>query len=240
MTNYSVSDLEHLREKLAAAYNSLHRLGLFDYAGDVSLRLEDGSFLIRGARVAFTQPDSRSRTSTSPNDVLRISPDGVVITGDLPIPIETAMHVEIYRKQPDTRAVLHAHARMITAVSMVQESIPPIHTRGVECTGGALGFFDCPDPVASQELAIDLVDALAENRGCMIRSHGLVTIGESLEAACLAGVNLEDSAHMLWLTQAIGIPKSLPEASVLERKRIWENPNFAGAVWQYYEELGNS
>ena len=45
---------------------------------------------------------------------------------------------------------------------------------------------------------------------------------------------------MLWLTQAIGIPKSLPEASVLERKRIWENPNFAGAVWQYYEELGNS
>jgi ribulose-5-phosphate 4-epimerase/fuculose-1-phosphate aldolase len=72
----------------------------------------------------------------------------------------------------------------------------------------------------------------------MLRSHGIVTVGPTLESACNTAVNMEDAALMYWMARMIGQPTPLPAASLLRRKTLWANPEFASSVWSYYEQLG--
>lgn len=62
--------LASARQSLSDAYEVLHFLGLFDYAGDVSVRAGDFGFLIRRARVALASTGGGDPTSTAPDDIL--------------------------------------------------------------------------------------------------------------------------------------------------------------------------
>lgn len=228
-----------LSTRLASAYNALHAAGLFDYGGDVSLRLEDGRFLIRAARVHMGPESARSKVTTSAADMLIVSSDGSVVGGDGTPPLELATHVALFRARPELRSIVHAHARMATVVSMVSDTIMPCHTRGVETTSGdELAYLDRADGISTPELAEMLVAAMGKRHGALLHSHGIVTAGTTLEWACNAAINLEDAALMYWLAKQIGNPTPLPEDSLARRRATWAHPAFSSSVWRYHEEIG--
>ncbi len=227
-----------LKQSLATAYRVLLSLGLFDYAGDVSVRVPNtDAFLIRGTRVDVKPVPARSLVDTTTRDILMISLDGNQLEGDLTPPLELPMHLAIYAARPAVASVVHAHARMVTAFSMVGHPILPVYARGVESTGEDIPLFDSPDPVGTLQLGEALARALGDKRACMLRSHGLLTVGATLESACLAAINLEEAAQMQWTACAIGEPQLMPAGSIEKRQRVWENPAMLSQVWRYYTEV---
>lgn len=227
------------KAKLAAAYNALHAIGLFDFAGDVSLRLEDGRFLIRAARAHVGPETGRSKVVTTADDIIVVSPAGEMLEGEGTLSSELITHTALYQARPELRSVLHAHARMVSVVSMVERTIMACHSRGVEVTSGdGPPFYDSVDGVSSPEQAERLVRTLGAEQGVMLRSHGIVTVGPTLESACNTAVNMEDAALMYWMAKLIGQPTPLPEPSLASRKQLWADPAFASSVWSYWEELG--
>jgi ribulose-5-phosphate 4-epimerase/fuculose-1-phosphate aldolase len=174
---------------------------------------------------------------TQAGDIIKLDLDGNQIQGDLTQPLETPMHSAIYRARADVNSIVHSHPTMVTAFSMVGHSIDPVYARGVECTGSKIPIFDCPDPIGDQDLAETLAATLGSSRACILRSHGLITVGSTLESACLATINLEKSAMMQWIASAIGKPISMPEQSIKRRQAVWDNPTLLSLVWHYYEEV---
>lgn len=229
--------IEEIKGRLATAYRILLALKLFDYAGDVSARIpKTDMFLIRGARVDIKPSTQSSMVDTNPEDMVKLDLDENQLDGELTPPLETAIHVAIYQSRPEVGAIVHAHPKMVTAFSMVGLPIEPVYVRGIESTGDELPLFENSDPISSLGQAKRLVEVLGQKRACLMRSHGLVTVGRTIESACLAAINLEEAAYMQWIASMLGKPRNLPAASIVRRKEVWDNQNFLSSVWQYYEE----
>lgn len=215
-------------------------LGLFDFAGDVSVRVPGTeNFLIRHTRADLHVMPKHvaSMTNTTERNIIRMDLDGNQLEGRVVPPLEVHTHIGIYRAREEVGAIVHAHARMATAFTMVGRSIDPVYARGVETTHGNLATFDHPDPIGTPELGEQLASALGDKRACLLRSHGLVTVGATIESAAIAAINLEDAALMQWIASALGEPKSMPDRAIESRQAVWHNPVLESLVWQYYQEI---
>jgi methylthioribulose-1-phosphate dehydratase len=178
------------RHVLAAAARLFYDRGwMMGTAGNLSLRLEDGSFWITVS--------GKQKGRLQPEDFVRVAPSGEVLEGggEAARPsAETSIHEAVYRLFPEARACFHVHsisgnvaARLITGDTL---RLPPL-----EMIKG-LGVWD-------EEPVIDLpvfrnhahVPTIAEEMtarfaadpprvpGFLIRDHGLTTWGRDADAA---------------------------------------------------------
>lgn len=121
----------------------------------------------------------------------------VFVPMDGPVPenasTEYRVHREIYRHTPH-KAVIHAHPPAAIAASLVMDSIVPVDSEGlmfcprIPVTAGAPG---------SQEIADNVVRALAGLQLVVVRGHGTVAAGKSLDEAFVLTSLAEHSCRVL-------------------------------------------
>jgi L-fuculose-phosphate aldolase len=229
---------DELKTSLAQAYNTLHGLDIFDYAGDVSVRSTSGdTYLIRAARVSLGALTHRGRVRTSVDDILTLTLSGDLVSGNGEIPIEAPIHGAIYSARSDVGSVNHCHPKMATVLSIANRELRSVFIRGVDVIGSGLPAYPNGDPIATREAADELVSILGQRSACVLPAHGVVVVGESLAQSCMRVVNLEQSATMQFLAHLVGRPSELPAASIKTRVRMSQAPEFFNATWGYYTEL---
>ncbi len=125
------------------------------------------------------------------------------ISGVGRIPTEAAIYTEVFKARPDVNAVAHCHAPMCIALSMANKSIGTMHLQSKQFAGGVPTF---PKPIyiiddaEGRELAQTLGQAIA----VVIRGHGIVTVGATVQEACFNALYLERTAKMQAIAQALG------------------------------------
>ena len=123
------------------------------------------------------------------------------------------MHLAVYR-ETDARAMVHTHAAHATAVSTLVDEVPPVH---YICA--ALGG---PVRVAryatfgSPELADAMLEALRDRTGCLLRNHGTVVTGRTLDEAYDNTRQLEWMCRVWLAAAAVGTPAVLSPAELAE------------------------
>jgi len=127
----------------------------------------------------------------------------VPLHGDVPkqASSEYRVHREIYAKT-DTQAIVHAHPPYAVSASLMagSSSLTPIDSEGkmfaplIPIVTGEPG---------TQELAINVSDALMHAPACIAMGHGTFSIGKTLEEAYLLSSLLEHSCTVLILTGTI-------------------------------------
>lgn len=180
-----------LRRSILAAAQTLSAEGFFGTAhgtgGNVSARFEDEE------RVGIT-PSGYSYQDLQPEDICIIDFDKRLVSGDLPPSVEAGMHLSVYRKRPDVRAVIHTHALYASVLSVVNEPIPPIFDEVSLHLGDPMEVV----PYAlsgSPELAANVGTAVGN--GCnayILQNHGALCLGETLEKAVRNAELLEKAA----------------------------------------------
>ncbi|CAM5668733.1 class II aldolase/adducin family protein [Streptomyces afghaniensis] len=158
-------------------------------SGNVSVRVGD-TVLVTPSGV----PYDRLR----PEDVTGVGLDGRQVLGTLVPTSELPMHLAVYHTT-GARAVVHTHAVHATAVSTLVNELPLIHYMAA-----ALGGPVRVAPYATygtDELAENMLRALADRSGCLLQNHGTVTHGASLDQAYDRTAQLEWMCR-LWLTAA--------------------------------------
>ncbi|MBZ9641014.1 class II aldolase/adducin family protein [Streptomyces sp. PSKA30] len=165
-------------------------------SGNVSVRVRD-TVLVTPSGVPYDR--------LTPDDLTAVDLDGRQVRGTLVPTSELPMHLAVYRTT-DARAVVHTHAVHATAVSTLVRELPAIHYMA-----GALGGPVRVAPYATygtEELAENMLHALADRSGCLLQNHGTLTYGATLDQAYDRTAQLEWMCH-LWLT-ASSVPGLTP------------------------------
>ncbi|MET9645615.1 class II aldolase/adducin family protein [Streptomyces syringium] len=158
-------------------------------SGNVSARVGD---------VVLVTPSGVPYDRLGPDDAVGVDLDGRRVLGGLTPTSELPMHLAVYRAT-DARAIVHTHAVHATAVSTLVDELPLVHYMAA-----ALGGPVRVAPYAlygTEELAGHLLAALDGRTGALLRNHGTVTYGSTLDQAYDRTAQLEWMCR-LWLTAA--------------------------------------
>ncbi|MGW7267707.1 class II aldolase/adducin family protein [Streptomyces sp. NPDC054842] len=174
-------------------------------SGNVSVRVGD-TVLVTPSGVPYDR--------LTPADLVAVTLDGRRVRGALPPTSELPMHLAVYRAT-DARAVVHTHAVHATAVSTLVSELPLIHYMS-----GALGGPVRVAPYATygtEELAENMLRALSGRSACLLRNHGTVAHGATLDQAYDRTAQLEWMCRV-WLTASSvpGLTPSLLTSAQLE------------------------
>jgi L-fuculose-phosphate aldolase len=139
---------------------------------------------------------------------------------------ELGLHLGVYRAMDWTGAVVHTHSPMATAVGCVLDELPPIHYSML-----ALGGSVRVAPYATfgtGELHELVLRALQGRTAALMKNHGTLNCGASLDAAMEGALLLEWACSLYWHAAQIGEPSVLTEEQLADVARQVQELNYGG------------
>lgn len=136
-------------------------------------------------------------------EILTLDLEGNVLEGEGKPSIETSFHLEIYKTRKDVKAVYHVHPPFATAYAIAGKKIPMV------TEAAKIVLVDVPllahAPPGSTQLATLIADAFGDPnvKAVLLREHGVVSIGETLENAYQITALVEDTAKLALLSSLI-------------------------------------
>ena len=198
------------RHQVLEAARQMHREGLVvGTSGNVSLRLPPEG----GRKLLAITPSSRYYDTMTADDIQVIDFDARPVAGDLPPSTETNLHIGVYRARADVNAVVHTHPVYASAISVTGRDIPPILEDQVVFLGGEIKLAAYALP-GSDEMVVNVVDALGLKNAALLPNHGAVTVGRTLCDALTAASLLEKTARVYYLALLTGKVNPLPEEAL--------------------------
>jgi ribulose-5-phosphate 4-epimerase/fuculose-1-phosphate aldolase len=231
-----------LAEKIALSCRILAKLGLFkETTGHVSARGADGkSMLIRGR--------GREETGllfTKPRDIVRADFNGRKLEkkSALKPPNESCIHGELYKSRPEFGAVVHAHPQSVVLTSMAGIELRPIFggydPRAMRLAIRAIPVYQSSLTLHSKEQVHQMMGVMGDRDICILRGHGVVVAGASVEDATVKAIKLDALARMNLQAASLGkVPAISAEdqEAFLSRRGTGMGGGGADTLWRYYCE----
>lgn len=174
--------------------------------GNISARCEHGRILIT--------PTGCHLGDLVTADLVIVDLDGNVLEGQLKPSSEMDAHLHLYRERPEIGGVVHAHpphatAYAVAGVPLEWEAIPEL-----VALVGPVALTEYAAPGTSQTvLALDKFGS--DHHAFLLRNHGLITVGRTLEQAWLRHEVVEHAARILLLSRLLGGPTKLPSNDLI-------------------------
>ena len=204
-------EYETIRAQIYETVMEANRVGLIHLsAGNISARFDE-------ALVAIT-PSGIKYKHLQPEQISIVDLDGNLLDG-LPASSETPMHTAIYRHLPQVQAICHTHSPFAITFAMLGEQVPLVNLALM--TVGApvpVAPWVCPGTPQAGEVTVEIFRQRPELKVILLRSHGLVAIGKSLENAFTMAYDAEFGFQTYHQALQIGKPAELTESQVLEIK----------------------
>ncbi|MCL4486667.1 MAG: L-ribulose-5-phosphate 4-epimerase [Chloroflexi bacterium] len=199
--------LEAIREQLYHLHLELPKNNLVTWTGgNVSARdPETGLVAIKPSGVRYE--------ALRPEHMVIVDLDGKIVEGNLSPSSDTASHLYVYRHRPDVGGVVHTHSAYATAFAALGRPIPCVLTAMADEFGGPIpcGGFAL---IGGEEIGKVVVESIGRSVACLLKNHGVFTIGKSAEAAVKAAVMTEDVARTVWLALQLGQPEEIAPENV--------------------------
>jgi L-fuculose-phosphate aldolase len=186
-------------------------------SGNASMRLtgdrHDGQVLIT--------PHGLPYGRMSPDDLVVIDLAGEPVQGELFPSTETALHLALYGGRPDVGAVVHTHSPFASVMAVAGLELPPVVDEMVVKVGGAVRVARYGFP-SSVELAQAGLEALGERNAVLLRNHGLVGVGRTLEGALETCQLVERVAQVFVYASLLGRANPLPAGAVQIQRSLFQ------------------
>ena len=154
--------------------------------------------------LVYITPSSMKYDSIREEDIVICDAAGNTVKGTRRPSIETGMHLAVYRARRDVNAVVHTHPLYSMIYACQGKSIPLITDAAAQTLGDVCRTTAYALP-GSPELAAACAAALGEKaNACLIRSHGAVAVGGSMEKAFKVSTVLELTARILYMIESTG------------------------------------
>lgn len=228
-----------LARKVALSCRILAKLGLFkETTGHVSARLDDARMLIRGRG-----PKETGLLFTRPGDIIVADLDGRHRgkKAGLKPPNEAVIHGEIYKARADASAVVHAHPPSVVLCSMAGIELRTIYG-GYDPSSMRLALKGIPVYPSSLTLnTVEQVRAMQQVMGdsnlCILRGHGLIVVGDSVEQATITAIKLDTLAKMNLQAASLGTVPAISDEDISAfQSRGGRGHGSVEGLWRYYCE----
>ena len=112
------------------------------------------------------------------------------------IPRESVIYTEIFKARPDVNAAVHCHASMCVALSLADKPVDWVHMQSSRFKGGT-PIFPNPIYILDESEGAELAKALGSASAIMIKGHGIVTVGATIDEACMNALYMERTAKII-------------------------------------------
>ena len=156
------------------------------------------------------------------SDLIQVNSAGTVISGDRPVNSAAfAIHSQVHAARPDVIAAAHSHSVHGKAWSTLGRLLEPITQDVCAFYRDHSLFDDFTGVVVDPEEGKRIAHALGENKAVILRNHGLLTVGQSVEEAAWWFITMERSCQAQLLASAAGTPVHIdPEQAALTYSQI--------------------
>ena len=103
---------------------------------------------------------------------------------------EIDLHLSLYKSSKEINSVVHCHSHWASTLSCLRKDIPAFHYMIAEFGGRDIKCAKYAT-FGTKKLAINVLKAMQNRKGCLLSNHGQICIGNSLEEASHLSFALE-------------------------------------------------
>ena len=192
----------HRKQRLAAGFRLFAKMGFDEgVAGHITARdpeLTD-HFWVNPFGMDFSQ--------IKVSDLILVNHEGKVVEGSWPVNAAAfAIHSQVHQARPDVVAAAHAHSIYGKAFSTLGRKLDPITQDVCAFYEDHEVFDDYTGVVLDTEEGKRIAHALGGGKAAILRNHGLLTVGQSVDEAVFWFITMDRSAQTQLLAEAAGKP----------------------------------
>jgi L-fuculose-phosphate aldolase len=201
---------DELKDKLIWAGKVLVGEGQDDFTrGHISVRLPDSAALF------FMKPHSIGLDEITPDNILTIGLDGEVVAGKARRHSEVYIHSEIFKVRADVACVLHTHPPYAIALSASGRPMRAYSQPGALFYESLGSYADTINLIRSPAMGAGVAKALGPHRAVLLKNHGVVVAGASIEEVVISTIMLENAAQIQMIAEAAGtLAAEFPRADI--------------------------
>ena len=192
----------HRKQRLAAAFRLFAHFGYEEgVAGHITAR--DPELIDHFWVNPFGEPFAHMRV----RDLVLINHHGEVVEGDRPVNgAAFAIHSQVHAARPDVVAAAHSHSMYGKSWSALARLLDPLTQDACAFYGDHALFDDYTGVVLDIEEGKRIAHALGERKAVILRNHGLLTVGHTVDEAAFWFIAMDRACQSQLLAEAAGTP----------------------------------
>ena len=145
------------------------------------------------------------------------------------------LHAAVYARRPDVNAVVHTHAVNALALASIGAPLAMIDQQASIFFEDIIFFNEHKGVFFDGEGEAGLVaDALGDNRAALLKNHGIVVVGASVQEAVIGAQVLESAASVQVRAMAAGTLNPLPVPAARQSKKFLGQKDIFDWKFDYY------
>ena len=141
------------------------------------------------------------------SDLIRVDAEGHVVEGDRPVNVSAfAIHSQVHQARPDVVAAAHAHSMHGRAWAAIGRPLDPITLEACAFYEDHVFFDDTQVVITEADEGARIASNLGPHKAAILRNHGLLTVGGTVEAALWWFISMERCCQAQFLVESIGKP----------------------------------
>jgi L-ribulose-5-phosphate 4-epimerase len=221
MAKSSMKDVDELKSKVALGNRIMFHQGLADYHGHVSARIPGTrKFLIKPVLAPLGEISSRDIIVVDIDQYMEVCEENYAKAGNKRAitklkrpPRETMIHAAIYAARSDVNSVVHTHQSLATAFSVAGTPILPIYNQAA-VFAPETPIFPSPRLIYTIQDGKEICQTLGDRMAMLLKGHGVIVCGDSLEYATVHAIYLERTAYMQFVATCVGKPAIMPQKDI--------------------------
>ena len=195
----------HIKQRMAAAFRLFDRFGFNEgVAGHLTARDPEHSELF------WVNPFGMSFGLIKVSDLILCNHKGEVVEGTWPVnQAAFAIHSAVHQARPDVNSAAHTHSTFGRAFSTLGRLLSPLTQDSCAFYGDHSLFDDFTGVVLDVEEGKRIAHALGENKACILRNHGLLTAGTTVDEAAWWFITMERTCQVQLVAEAAGDPVAI-------------------------------
>jgi ribulose-5-phosphate 4-epimerase/fuculose-1-phosphate aldolase len=197
----------YIKQRMAAAFRLFDRFGFNEgVAGHLTARDPEDPDLF------WVNPFGLSFGLIRASDLILVDRDAHVVQGDWPVnPAAFAIHSQVHQARPDVMSAAHTHSRFGRAWSTLGRTLDPLTQDSCAFFEDHALFDDFTGVVLDVEEGKRIAHALGDCKAVILRNHGLLTVGHTVDEAAWWYITMERSCEVQLMAEAAGRPIAIDE-----------------------------
>lgn len=189
--------------------------------GNLSVLIDPDTILITptGSCLGFLKP----------SELAIIDREGKVRSGAIQPTSEYRLHLEVYQRREDVRAIVHGHPPLCTAFSVAGESMDQCVLPEVVFTLGAIPTTAYGTPTTEETPRI-IREYIGRCDAMILDRHGTLTVGGSLTDAYYKLEKIEHTAKVILAAKTLGRVRILDKDQVENLMKVRSDAGLSGNI----------
>ncbi|HEX2063872.1 MAG TPA: class II aldolase/adducin family protein [Acidimicrobiales bacterium] len=169
------------------------------------------------------------------SDLLLVDHDGTVVEGDRDVNVAAfVIHSQVHAARPDAVSAAHSHSPHGRALAALGRPLTPITQDSCAFYRDHAVYDDYNGLVLDTEEGKAIAHALGDHKAVVLRNHGLLTVGGTVDEAVWWFVTMERSCQVQLLAEAAGTPVAIDDGTAQATHDVVGSP---ANGWRSFQPL---